>query len=140
MCVTGTLLRSVLVLVLVLPLLANSRSKRGCNYKEILGSYRGIIFIELQNLRPLSLLKGASHPGLHPGHDAAGEVSAEQQAAVRAGEATGEHGAAHCQQLPPGLSGDECVLLCVSEDTREEEEEDEVDQSRQGTYHLLAEV
>ncbi|CAG6021558.1 unnamed protein product [Menidia menidia] len=46
MCLTGTLLRSVLVLLL----LANTCGKRRCNYKEILGSYREVIFVELQNL------------------------------------------------------------------------------------------
>ncbi|KAM9344158.1 uncharacterized protein KZ484_016525 isoform 1-T1 [Pholidichthys leucotaenia] len=46
MSVTGTILRNVLVVVL----LANSYGKRRCNYKEILGSYREVIFVELQNL------------------------------------------------------------------------------------------
>lgn len=46
MCLTGTLLRNVLVLLL----LANSCGKRTCNYKEILGSYREVILVELQNL------------------------------------------------------------------------------------------
>lgn len=46
MCLTGTLLRSVLVVLL----LANSCGKRRCNYKEILGSYREVVFVELQNL------------------------------------------------------------------------------------------
>lgn len=46
MCLTGTLLRSVLVVFL----LANTCAKRRCNYKEILGSYREVIFVELQNL------------------------------------------------------------------------------------------
>lgn len=46
MCVTRALLRSVVVLLL----LANSSGKRRCNYKEILGSYREVIFVELQNL------------------------------------------------------------------------------------------
>lgn len=45
-CVTRALLRSVVVLLL----LANSSGKRRCNYKEILGSYREVIFVELQNL------------------------------------------------------------------------------------------
>ena len=31
-------------------LLANTYGKRKCNYKEILGSYREFIFVELQNL------------------------------------------------------------------------------------------
>lgn len=31
-------------------MLANSCGKRGCNYKEILGSYREVVFVELQNL------------------------------------------------------------------------------------------
>lgn len=46
MCLTGALLRSVLVVLL----LADTSGKRRCNYKEILGSYREIIFVELQNL------------------------------------------------------------------------------------------
>lgn len=46
MCLTGTLLRSVLVTVL----LAYSCGKSRCNYKEILGSYREVISVELQNL------------------------------------------------------------------------------------------
>lgn len=46
MCLTGALLRSVLVVLL----LASSCGKRRCNYKEILGSYREVIFVELQNL------------------------------------------------------------------------------------------
>ncbi|KAM7411740.1 hypothetical protein PAMA_021629 [Pampus argenteus] len=46
MCLTGSLLRSVLVVLL----LTNSCGKRRCNYKQILGSYREVIFVELQNL------------------------------------------------------------------------------------------
>uniref|UniRef100_A0A1A7WE15 Uncharacterized protein n=1 Tax=Iconisemion striatum TaxID=60296 RepID=A0A1A7WE15_9TELE len=46
MCLTGTLLRTVLVLLL----LASCCGKQRCNYNEILGSYREIIFVELQNL------------------------------------------------------------------------------------------
>ncbi|CAJ1085021.1 hypothetical protein INR49_009086 [Xyrichtys novacula] len=46
MCLIGTLLRNVLVVVL----LTNSSGKRRCNYAEILGSYREVIFVELQNL------------------------------------------------------------------------------------------
>lgn len=46
MCLTGTLLRSVLLVLL----LVNSCAKRRCNYKEILGSYREVISKELQNL------------------------------------------------------------------------------------------
>ncbi|XP_078144550.1 uncharacterized protein LOC144542327 [Centroberyx gerrardi] len=46
MCVARPVLRSVLVVLL----LAFSCGKRGCNYKEILGSYREIILVELQNL------------------------------------------------------------------------------------------
>ncbi|GAA6229023.1 probable basic-leucine zipper transcription factor R isoform X2 [Lates japonicus] len=46
MCLTGTLLRSVLVVLL----LANTCGKRRCNYTEILGSYREVILVELQNL------------------------------------------------------------------------------------------
>ncbi|KAM8755470.1 uncharacterized protein AB9X84_011927 [Acanthopagrus schlegelii] len=46
MCRTGALLRSILVVLL----LASSCGKRRCNYKEILGSYREVIFVELQNL------------------------------------------------------------------------------------------
>lgn len=45
-CRTGALLRSVLVVVF----LASSCGKRRCNYKEILGSYRELIFVELQSL------------------------------------------------------------------------------------------
>lgn len=45
MCLT-TLLRSVLVVLL----LASCFCKRRCNYKEILGSYREVVFVELQNL------------------------------------------------------------------------------------------
>ncbi|KAF7662820.1 hypothetical protein LDENG_00225690 [Lucifuga dentata] len=46
MCLTGAALRSVLVVLL----LAYSCGKRRCNYKEILDSYRDVIFVELQNL------------------------------------------------------------------------------------------
>lgn len=46
MCLTGSLLRSVLVVLL----LANSWGKRRCNYKDILSAYREVIFVELQNL------------------------------------------------------------------------------------------
>lgn len=46
MCLTGTLLRSVLAVLL----LANACGKRKCNYREILDSYREVIFVELQNL------------------------------------------------------------------------------------------
>ncbi|KAF1390375.1 hypothetical protein PFLUV_G00057390 [Perca fluviatilis] len=46
MCLTGTLLRSILLVLL----LADACGKRRCNYREILGSYREVIFVELQNL------------------------------------------------------------------------------------------
>ncbi|KAM4736957.1 uncharacterized protein FYW61_004588 [Anableps anableps] len=46
MCLTGSLLRSVLVVLI----LANCCGKRRCNYQEILDSYREVIFVELQNL------------------------------------------------------------------------------------------
>ncbi|KAK9514785.1 hypothetical protein VZT92_025473 [Zoarces viviparus] len=46
MCLTGALLRSVLVLLL----LTDACGKRGCNYKEILGSYTQVILVELQHL------------------------------------------------------------------------------------------
>ncbi|KAM8864701.1 uncharacterized protein AB9W97_018901 isoform 2-T2 [Spinachia spinachia] len=46
MCLTGTLLRRVLAVLL----LADACAKRRCNYKEILGSYRQVILVELQNL------------------------------------------------------------------------------------------
>ncbi|AWP09798.1 Hypothetical protein SMAX5B_014486 [Scophthalmus maximus] len=46
MCLTGTLLRSVLVVLL----LTNTCGKRRCNFKEILDSYRVVILVELQNL------------------------------------------------------------------------------------------
>ncbi|TNM86977.1 hypothetical protein fugu_007207 [Takifugu bimaculatus] len=46
MCLTGTLLRTVLLVLLV----SKTDGKHRCNYKEILGSYTGVIFVELQNL------------------------------------------------------------------------------------------
>ncbi|KAK6307673.1 hypothetical protein J4Q44_G00209440 [Coregonus suidteri] len=46
MCVSGPVLRSVVVFLL----LGVSYSKRRCNYSEILDSYRELIFVELQNL------------------------------------------------------------------------------------------
>ncbi|XP_077938098.1 uncharacterized protein LOC144383646 [Gasterosteus aculeatus] len=46
MRLSGTLLRRVLAVLL----LADACAKRRCNYKEILGSYRQVIFVELQNL------------------------------------------------------------------------------------------
>lgn len=46
MCLTGTLLRNVLVVLL----LVDACGKRRCNYREILVSYREFIFVELQNL------------------------------------------------------------------------------------------
>lgn len=46
MCLTGSLLRSVLVVLIV----ANCCGKRRCNYKEIREYYREVIFVELQNL------------------------------------------------------------------------------------------
>ncbi|KAM9429134.1 uncharacterized protein ACWYII_019858 isoform 2-T2 [Salvelinus alpinus] len=46
MCVNGPVLRSVVVFLL----LGVSYTKRRCNYSEILGSYRELIFVELQNL------------------------------------------------------------------------------------------
>ncbi|KAK5863711.1 hypothetical protein PBY51_000721 [Eleginops maclovinus] len=46
MCLTGTLLRNVLVLLF----LVDACGKRRCNYREILVSYREFIFVELQNL------------------------------------------------------------------------------------------
>ncbi|CAB1451954.1 unnamed protein product [Pleuronectes platessa] len=54
MCLTGSSLRSVLALLL----LANCHcGKRRCNYKEILDSYRVVIFVELQSLN----LTGSTH-------------------------------------------------------------------------------
>lgn len=44
-CLTGSLLRGVLVL-----LLASCCAKPKCDYREILGSYREVVFIELHNL------------------------------------------------------------------------------------------
>ncbi|XP_068997003.1 uncharacterized protein C20orf204 homolog [Embiotoca jacksoni] len=52
MCLVGALLHSVLAFLL----LANSYGKRGCNYKEILGSYSEVIFVELQSLNLTSSL------------------------------------------------------------------------------------
>lgn len=61
---------------------------------------------------------GPSHPGFHLWNDAADEVSAERQEGVGAAEAAGQHGAAHCPQLQPRVSGEESVEssthLCLS--------------------------
>lgn len=46
MFLIGTLLRTVLVVLLV----PKTYGKHKCNYKEILASYTGVIFVELQNL------------------------------------------------------------------------------------------
>lgn len=50
---------------------------------------------------------GTSHPGFHLWYDTADAVSEEWQAAVWPGKTSGKHGAAHCSQLQPWLSGEQ---------------------------------
>lgn len=62
MFVTRALLRSVVVLVL----LVNSGGKRRCNYDEILGTYRKLVFVELQSLNITGIINSSKEKSLCP--------------------------------------------------------------------------